>query len=89
MEDHHGRLIAIVAGYAGPMATFLESNPGLRSRFNRYFDFPDYTADELYQVFKGMVSRGHYQLDNLADQRISTFLRPNTGFGDRISGTLA
>ena len=44
MEDHRDDLIVIVAGYTGPMETFLHSNPGLESRFNKYFYFADYDA---------------------------------------------
>jgi Holliday junction resolvasome RuvABC ATP-dependent DNA helicase subunit len=69
MEDHRDRLIVIVAGYAGLMEKFLESNPGLRSRFNRFFTFPDYTADQLYEVFRRMVAQGHYQMDEAAAAR--------------------
>jgi stage V sporulation protein K len=63
MEDHRGRLVVIVAGYHERMQGFLESNPGLRSRFNRFFEFSDYSAEELNQVFLRLVEQGHYQLD--------------------------
>ena len=52
MEDDRNRLVVILAGYSGPMKTFIESNPGLRSRFNRYIHFEDYSADELLDIFK-------------------------------------
>ncbi|MDY0206052.1 MAG: AAA family ATPase [Pseudomonas sp.] len=55
MEDHRHELVVIVAGYPRKMSTFIESNPGLKSRFNRYLDFPDYSAIELQSVFEGMV----------------------------------
>jgi ATPase family associated with various cellular activities (AAA)/AAA lid domain len=55
MEDYRHDLVVIVAGYPGKMAFFLESNPGLKSRFNRHLDFPDYFPLELQLVFEGMV----------------------------------
>ena len=50
MEDHRDDLIVIVAGYTELMEEFLSSNPGLRSRFNKFIFFPDYTADELMGI---------------------------------------
>ena len=52
MEDKRGQLAVIVAGYADRMETFFDSNAGLRSRFTRYIDFPDYSAGELTEVFR-------------------------------------
>lgn len=57
MEDHRDDLIVIVAGYTEPMKKFLKSNPGLQSRFNTYIDFPDYSKDELIQIFNGMCRK--------------------------------
>ncbi len=50
MEDDRGKFVVIVAGYKNEMQRFIESNPGLKSRFNTYIDMPDYTADELCQL---------------------------------------
>ena len=61
MEDYRDRLIVIVAGYPGPMSTFLNSNPGLKSRFNKFFHFEDYTAPELLAIFQDMLQRADYQ----------------------------
>jgi Holliday junction resolvasome RuvABC ATP-dependent DNA helicase subunit len=74
MEDSRDRLIVIVAGYTGPMQTFLQSNPGLKSRFNRFFEFPDYSADELYEIFRRLVRKGHYSLDARAAQRAQVLI---------------
>ncbi|MBF0094892.1 MAG: AAA family ATPase [Alphaproteobacteria bacterium] len=62
MEDRRGDFIVIVAGYPGPMETFLASNPGLRSRFNRFIHFDDYSADELVDIFLGMAGASRYVL---------------------------
>lgn len=55
MEDHRNELVVIVAGYPRKMSTFIDSNPGLKSRFNRYLDFPDYSAIELQNIFEGIA----------------------------------
>jgi SpoVK/Ycf46/Vps4 family AAA+-type ATPase len=50
MSDGDGDLAIIVAGYPDEMSSFLESNPGLKSRFNMYYDFPDYTPQDLMLI---------------------------------------
>ena len=57
MEDHRDDLVVIVAGYTEPMQAFLDSNPGLRSRFNKFILFKDFTPDELLQIFKSQCSK--------------------------------
>jgi Holliday junction resolvasome RuvABC ATP-dependent DNA helicase subunit len=61
MEDHRDDLAVIAAGYTDEMETFIESNPGLRSRFARTIEFPDYTDDELVQIFCAMGAKDRYQ----------------------------
>lgn len=68
MEDDRDRLVVILAGYSDEMKRFIESNPGLQSRFNRYIDFPDYTPDELLQIFNSYVERGDYKLTEEAKE---------------------
>ncbi|MGM9585974.1 MAG: AAA family ATPase [Candidatus Limivicinus sp.] len=62
MEDHRDDLIVIVAGYSGPMGDFLSSNPGLESRFNKYFYFPDYTGEQLMAIFSAQCDKNGYTL---------------------------
>ena len=68
MEDHRDDLIVIVAGYDEPMEGFLSSNPGLQSRFNKYFFFPDYTGEQLMAIFRGQCERNGYKLTEEAEQ---------------------
>ncbi len=63
MEDNRGRVVVIVAGYQKPMEKFIGSNPGLKSRFARYFDFKEYSAEELYQIFLRMGESAGYTMD--------------------------
>ena len=62
MEDHRDDLIVIVAGYTGPMEKFIHSNPGLESRFNKYFHFDDYDAGELLAIFRSLCKKNGYAL---------------------------
>ena len=68
MEDHRDDLIVIVAGYDKPMERFLSSNPGLESRFNKYFHFPDYKGEELLAIFKAQCGKNGYLLTAQAEQ---------------------
>jgi SpoVK/Ycf46/Vps4 family AAA+-type ATPase len=67
MEDHREDIVIIVAGYPVPMARFLTSNPGLKSRFSRTISFPDYSSPELVRVFKRYCTSNEYHLPADAD----------------------
>ena len=62
MEDYRDSLVVIIAGYKNEMQRFIDSNPGLQSRFNRYIDFPDYTSAELTDIFKMYMKKNQYTL---------------------------
>lgn len=64
MEDHRDELVVIVAGYENLMHDFIDSNPGLRSRFNKYFSFPDYNTDELTKIFERFCTSNGYRIDD-------------------------
>lgn len=69
MENHRDDLVVIVAGYPEPMKEFLNSNPGLKSRFNKFIFFPDYTPEELFDIFDGMCKKGGYRLSEAAARK--------------------
>ena len=68
MEDHRKDLVVIVAGYTGPMEKFITSNPGLESRFNRYFYFPDYNGEQLMEIFRIQCKKNSYTLTPEAEE---------------------
>lgn len=70
MEDDRGKFITIVAGYPNEMNMFLESNPGLNSRFKKKFVFEDYKPDELLLIFKMMIDEKDLIITNEAESRI-------------------
>jgi stage V sporulation protein K len=74
MEDHRHRLVVIVAGYPRLMHRFLESNPGLRSRFSREIDFPDYSTDELVEIFGRFAGEHEYTLGDGAEAALRGIL---------------
>ena len=62
MEDNRDDLIVVVAGYETRMAAFIDSNPGLKSRFSKYFRFPDYSSAELSAIFADFAKQSNYHL---------------------------
>lgn len=64
MEDHREDLVVIVAGYADRMVKFISSNPGLKSRFSRTIDFPDYSAADMVVIFEQLAKRNGYLIDD-------------------------
>ena len=79
MEDHRKDFVVIVAGYTNEMNEFIESNPGLRSRFNKYIEFPDYSLSELQEIFLNMCKQYDYVLTDEATmimkEKLSSMLK--------------
>jgi stage V sporulation protein K len=92
MEDFRHRLVVIVAGYPRLMNAFLDSNPGLRSRFAREISFPDYSTDELISITGKFAGDHEYILGDGADQLLRSVLGGavrGEGFGNaRFARTL-
>lgn len=75
MEDDRDRLVVIVAGYTEEMQDFINSNPGLQSRFNRFINFPDYTEEELYEILKRTAQNYSYTFSDGFKNKIQDFLK--------------
>ena len=86
MEDNRDRLVVILAGYSKEMREFIESNSGLRSRFVRYIDFPDYNSEELLQIMKSNVDNGGYRLEEAAVPALKEAFDSITASGDKNYG---
>jgi SpoVK/Ycf46/Vps4 family AAA+-type ATPase len=85
VEDRRDRVVVIVAGYPDEMADFVAANPGLKSRFPKTIEFPDYSTDELLRIFDSIGERAHYKLDDDARGKVRAWLEavPRTkGFGN-------
>jgi SpoVK/Ycf46/Vps4 family AAA+-type ATPase len=94
MEDNRDELVVIVAGYSAPMEQFLESNPGMRSRFTRYFHFEDYSPVEMFQIFESMAIGAGYNLSDDARVKVAQLFKTayeqrDTSFGNaRLARTV-
>ena len=70
MEDKRDKLAVIVAGYDQPMEEFINSNPGLESRFNRYIHFDDYSTEDLISIFDGICKKNQYCVSDDARKKL-------------------
>jgi hypothetical protein len=85
VEDHRDEIVVVAAGYPDEMAEFVDSNPGLRSRFPKTIAFPDYSNEELLAIFEGQCKTASYTCDAAARQRALDFFarQPrDKGFGN-------
>ena len=86
MEDDRDRLIVVVAGYTDEMRDFINANPGLKSRFNRYLDFPDYSGAELSEMFRRRAAKNEYSLTPEANAALEKLLADAVKKRDRQFG---
>lgn len=86
MEDDRDRLVVILAGYDYEMQIFINSNPGLQSRFNRYVNFPDYDDTELLVIYKRNLEKHKYILDKDAEQYVANLLAESVASKDKNFG---
>jgi SpoVK/Ycf46/Vps4 family AAA+-type ATPase len=87
LEDDRGKFICIVAGYTDQMHDFIDSNPGLKSRFTQTIHFDDYTPDELTQIFLNLASKKDFTIDDTTRAAIhrqfeQLYLRRDKNFGN-------
>ncbi len=87
MEDHRENLVVVVAGYPDEMELFIQSNPGLQSRFNRYFKYDHFDVDGLMQIFKLYVKKADFNLTEDAEEKLLEILerlhkKQHRGFGN-------
>jgi AAA+ superfamily predicted ATPase len=75
MEDDRDKLILILAGYTNEMNNFIESNPGFKSRFNRYIEFTDYTPEELMLIFESLCKKSDYNISEKAKFRLAEIFK--------------
>ena len=90
MEDHRDDFVVIVAGYTGKMREFINSNPGLKSRFSKYIEFPDYNKEQLAEIYVSMCNKYHLsftkealmsvreEIDNMIDNKDRYFSNART-----------
>lgn len=86
MEDDRDRLVVIMAGYPSEMEHLIVSNPGLKSRFSRYFYFNDYRPEELLQIFTRLITAKGYRLAPETESLVSDLLESAYENRDRTFG---
>ncbi len=77
MEDYRDDLVVIVAGYVDEMKKFISMNPGLRSRFNKYINFSDYSSEEMLEIFKRQCTKTEFILSSEAEEAAHRYFEKN------------
>lgn len=86
MEDDRDRFVVIVAGYGEEMHQFIDSNPGLSSRFSRYIEFPNYSAKDLVEIFRKICGKNEYHLGDGMEAALETHFAAQLSGADRKFG---
>lgn len=86
MEDDRDRLVVVIAGYTDEIKNFIQTNPGLQSRFNRYIEFEDYNVEELVQIYKLNLQKYEYQLDQDGEAKLREVITKALDNKDRNFG---
>lgn len=77
MEDYRDDLVVIVAGYVDEMKKFISMNPGLRSRFNKYINFSDYSSEEMLEILKRQCIKTEFILSSEAEEAARRYFEKN------------
>ena len=86
MEDQRGQFAVIVAGYPGNMSVFIEANPGLKSRFDRTYEFKDYSGEELFSIAMDLLSKEKLKLAPDAEAHLKSYFNILSDDGDKFFG---
>ena len=86
MEDARGSMVVIIAGYSNEMKKFMEINSGLESRFNRTIEFPDYSAQELAEIYRSMAKKAKYRLSDDVEHWLEPYILMLTKKRDKNFG---
>ncbi len=86
MEDHRDKIAIIVAGYIDEMDDFINQNPGLRSRFTTKIDFPDYSTQDLFEIFKMICKKNGYIVEQKAEDNVLHTINTEVNRRDKSFG---
>lgn len=82
MEQYRGKLCVIIAGYTKNMYNMIETNPGFKSRINKYIEFPDYSEEELKTIAEFIIAKNSYTIDKDALEEMNKIIVSKKEFPD-------